>query len=123
MELDGEAWAQWEGALVKITVVLPAYNEEQDLPPLLDRIGWALGNTKNAFQILVVDDGSTDRTAAVAEAAAEKLPIRLLKHSRNKGLGAAIRTGLQEASREDGAVITMDADNSHDPALIPTRQT
>jgi len=106
--------------LVKITVVLPAYNEEKDLPPLLERIGWALGNTRSVFQILVVDDGSTDGTAKAVQAAAAKLPIRLVKHPRNMGLGAAIRTGLQEASREDGAVVTMDADNSHDPALIPS---
>ena len=108
-----------KGCLVKITVVLPAYNEERDLPPLLERIGWALGNTRSVFQILVVDDGSTDGTAEAVEAAAAKLPVRLLRHPRNMGLGAAIRTGLQAAGKEAGAVITMDADNSHDPALIP----
>ena len=104
---------------MNITVVLPAYNEEQDLPPLLERIGNALTAAQCSYRILVVDDGSCDRTVEVVQDAQRKLPITLVRHPRNMGLGAAIRTGLSEAAKDDGVVITMDADNSQDPALIP----
>lgn len=104
---------------MKITVVLPAYNEERDLPPLLDRIGNSMSSAGVSYDILVVDDGSTDGTADIALRAAERWPVKLIQHSSNKGLGAAIRTGLTAASQLDGAVVTMDADNTQDPALIP----
>lgn len=105
---------------MKLTVVLPAYNEEKDLPPLLQHLGTVLSAATYDFRILVVDDGSSDATADVTRQAAAVFPITLLQHPQNMGLGAAIRTGLQAATEEEGVVITMDADNSHDPALIPT---
>lgn len=103
---------------MKVTVMLPAYNEADDLPPLLERVGKALSGRVD-YRILVVDDGSSDGTVAAAERAAGFLPIELVRHPRNMGLGAAMRTGLRAASKGEGVVVTMDADNSHDPALIP----
>jgi dolichol-phosphate mannosyltransferase len=103
---------------LNITIVLPAYNEADDLPPLLERMGEALA-AEPAWRVLVVDDGSTDATADRVLAAAARLPVELIRHPRNRGLGAAIRTGLRSAARADGAVVTLDADNTHDPALIP----
>lgn len=102
---------------MKITVVLPAFNEEKDLPGLLLKIrdalqGWA------EYQVLIVDDGSVDRTAEIARTAAMHMPILLIQHPHNLGLGAAIRTGLKTAATLGGAVVTLDADNSQDPALI-----
>lgn len=104
---------------MRITIVLPAYNEERDLPPLLERTVAALSPAGCEYRILVVDDGSSDRTADIVSDASASSPVVLVRHPRNMGLGAAIRTGLLEASREDGVVITMDADNSQDPSLIP----
>ena len=104
---------------MKITVVLPAYNEECDLPPLLERIGGSLSAAGCDYAILVVDDGSTDRTAELAREAATRWPVSLLQHPENRGLGAAVLSGLQAAMKTDGIVITMDADNSHDPSVIP----
>jgi dolichol-phosphate mannosyltransferase len=104
---------------MNVTVVLPAFNEERDLPPLLDRIGNSMSSAGVSYSILVVDDGSTDGTADIALRAAARWPVELIKHSTNRGLGAAIRTGLTAASQLDGAVVTMDADNTQDPALIP----
>jgi dolichol-phosphate mannosyltransferase len=104
---------------MKLTVVLPAYNEERDLPPLLDRIGQSLSASELDYTILVVDDGSTDRTAELTRDAAKRWPVSLLQHPKNKGLGAAVLSGLQAAMKTDGIVITMDADNSHDPSVIP----
>ncbi len=68
----------------------------------------------------MVDDGSQDGTADAVRAAARDLPITLIQHPRNLGLGSAIRTGLKAVAQGEGVVITMDADNSHDPELIHT---
>lgn len=105
---------------MKITVVLPAYNEEHDLPPLLKRIGESLSAAECDYSILVVDDGSTDRTAEITREAANRWPVSLLQHPENRGLGSAVLSGLQAAMKTDGVVVTMDADNSHDPSVIPS---
>ena len=101
-----------------LTIVLPAFNEAANLGDLLVRIGDAVGAAR-PFRILVVDDGSTDGTSAVAGRAAGSLPIRVLSHPVNRGYGRALRTGLTEAVRSGGTVVTLDADESHDPGLIP----
>jgi dolichol-phosphate mannosyltransferase len=103
----------------RLTVVLPAYNEEAKLRELVDRLVAAFGELPLDCEIFVVDDGSTDRTAAVAEELSRTAPIRLIRHPKNRGLGAAIRTGLTAAAAEADLVVTMDADNTQDPALIP----
>jgi len=102
---------------LKVTLLLPAYNEAEDLPPLLERAGAALEGRAD-YRILVVDDGSQDGTADAVSEAAKRLPITLVQHPRNMGLGAAMRTGLKAAAQGEGVVVTMDADNSHDPELI-----
>lgn len=111
-----------------VSVVLPAYNEEACLEPLARRIGTVLASHEArdssgfgeglAWEIIVVDDGSTDATAALARKLARDLPLRLIQHTVNRGLGAAMRTGLKAAA-DSTAVITLDADNTQDPALMP----
>ena len=101
----------------KITVMMPAYNEEKDLPGLLDRIQNAMDKWAN-YQILVIDDGSHDRTAQIVNEAATRMPAKLIQHPQNMGLGAAMRTGLKAAAQNSDVVITLDADNSQDPMLI-----
>ncbi len=101
----------------KITVMLPAYNEEKDLPVLLNRIQQALSEWAN-YRILVVDDGSKDQTAQIVRDAGTRMPIVLIQHPQNMGLGAAMRTGLKAASLDSDIVVTLDADNSQDPELI-----
>ena len=82
------------------TIVLPAFNEEEALPVVVDDIRSVLGPDAD---ILVVDDGSSDGTADVAR----KLGCSVEAHSLNRGKGAAIRTGVAAASGE--IVIVMDA--------------
>jgi dolichol-phosphate mannosyltransferase len=101
-----------------IAVVLPAYNEEKDLPQLLQRLDSSLQKLSRPFHIVVVDDGSADCTAEIATEAARTMPVHLVRHPQNQGLGRAIQTGLTEARKFGGIVVTMDADNSHDPAYI-----
>ena len=101
----------------KITIMMPAYNEEKDLPGLLDRIKNAMSDWAN-YQILIVDDGSHDKTAQIVRDAAARMPAKLIQHPQNMGLGAAMRTGLKVAAQESDVVVTLDADNSQDPLLI-----
>ena len=104
--------------------VLPAYNEERSLPPLLERhvaLGSALRGRGAELRVLVVDDGSRDRTPAVATAFQDRLALDVVSHGVNRGLGAALRTGLNAGlsrAADGDAVGTMDADDTHDPALF-----
>jgi glycosyltransferase involved in cell wall biosynthesis len=92
-----------------LCVVIPAYNAAETLPLLLQSL-LDLGG-----QILVVDDGSTDGTGAMVESLGEK-SVSVLKHSRNLGKGAALRTGLTWADRNGYAVAaTLDSDLQHSP--------
>lgn len=102
-------------------VVLPAYNEERSLPPLLDRIAEAMFEADASYRIVVVDDGSSDSTARIAEEYARNIPLVLERHPVNLGLGMTIRDGLLKAiemADPRDVIITMDADNSHNPELI-----
>lgn len=101
-------------------ILLPAFNEETALPRLLPRIDRVLAG--EAYRVVVIDDGSADATTERALAAAREYPVTLLRHAVNRGLGAALATGLAFCLAEGGtgdAVVVMDCDDTHDPALIP----
>jgi dolichol-phosphate mannosyltransferase len=102
-------------------IMLPAYNEEADIQTLLERIRAALVDLQINYQILVVNDGSRDRTLEILHELEADLPLEILDHGENKGLGQAMLTGLKRAAwlvKDEDVVITMDADNTHDPHLI-----
>lgn len=101
--------------------MLPAFNEEQDLPPLLSRIEDSMVEADLAYQIVIVDDGSTDSTLRIIEEASKRLPIHVEVHEKNQGLGATIRDGLLKAcelAAPKDILVTLDADNSHTPELV-----
>lgn len=103
-----------------VWIVLPAFNEAAGLPPLLEAIERAAGSP--AWHTVVVDDGSTDGTGAITRGFAGRLPLTVLAHAANRGLAAAMRTGLEHAcdrAAADAVIVTMDADNTHSPAQIP----
>jgi dolichol-phosphate mannosyltransferase len=106
-----------------ITVVLPAYNEEEALPPLLAEIERVRDAELPDLRAIVVDDGSTDATPYIVRAWAEERPWgRLVQHGQNRGLSQAIQTGFEAAladSEGGDAIVTMDADNTQPPATIP----
>ena len=105
----------------KVLVVLPAFNEAATIERLLDRIDEALDEASIAYQVILVDDGSRDRTLEIVQACAARMPIRVVHHEGNRGLGATIRDGLITAAEHAHArdiIVTMDADDTHTPGLI-----
>jgi glycosyltransferase involved in cell wall biosynthesis len=91
-----------------ITVILPAYNEEVSIGSIV------LLARRYADRVIVVDDGSSDRTVEVAANAGAEVVV----HSLNKGKGVALRTGFEAAEGAD-VIVTMDSDGQHNPADIP----
>lgn len=120
-EVDAREKPPWRVARMKAIVVLPAFNEEGNLGALLEAIDENMHDDGLPYEVVVVDDGSIDGTVHVAEDHMQHMPIRVVEHGDNKGLGAAIRTGLQVAlltCMDNDIVVVMDADNTQTPGLI-----
>ncbi|PRY34690.1 dolichol-phosphate mannosyltransferase [Spirosoma oryzae] len=101
-----------------ISVVVPAYNEEENLPVLVHRLMTVL-EPYESYEILIVDDGSSDQTRHVLRQLSRAYPVvRFLSFSRNFGHQMALRAGYDHARGD--AVICLDADLQHPPELIPT---
>ncbi len=98
-----------------LSLVIPAYNEERRIENFIKNV--IDFKKRNSFlkEILVVNDGSTDKTEDILKK--YQNDIRILKHQKNRGKGAAIRTGILSANEEN--IIFMDADNSTNPVQIP----
>lgn len=91
-----------------VSILIPAFNEA----PAIARVLAELRSARPEDEILVIDDGSTDGTGALAREAG----ARILTHSNNRGYGAALKTGIQNASHE--TVVFFDGDGQHDPQNI-----
>ena len=101
-----------------ISVVVPLYNEEESLPELVAWIGRVAQNNKLSYEIIMVDDGSSDNSWAVVEQLKERYPaIKGIRFARNYGKSAALYCGFAEAEGE--VVFTMDADLQDSPDEIP----
>jgi len=106
-----------------IYVLLPAYNEEHALVPLAEKIDRVMKQIATPYRILVVNDGSADRTAEIVEDLKRNYAIDLITHKYNRGLGETIRDGLEyiaEVAAPGDIVVRMDCDDTHDPAYIPS---
>lgn len=107
----------------KLYIVLPAYNEEGNLPSLFQRIINTMQHTPvNSYEVVIVNDGSKDKTLEIAHEWAKKMPMNVVNHPVNKGLGQTIRDGLftaSQAANEQDIVIALDADDTQPPELIP----
>ncbi|WP_426959142.1 glycosyltransferase family 2 protein [Muricoccus radiodurans] len=98
-----------------ISVVVPVRNEAPNIGPLVAEIGAALAGVPH--EVVYVDDGSTDGTAAAVREAGASAPVRLLRHAASCGQSAAIVTGIRAARAP--WIATLDGDGQNDPADIP----
>jgi glycosyltransferase involved in cell wall biosynthesis len=100
-----------------LSVVIPAFNEAANIAGTLGHLTRALVGLDLDAEILVVDDGSTDGTSALALTAAERLPgVRLLSHRANRGFGAAYRTGVEAAAGD--YIVMVHGDNAWDAETL-----
>lgn len=104
---------QHQATAPDVSIVLPAYNEQEAIGPVIAGIRAAMDPTGRLYEILVVDDCSTDATAERAREAG----ARVVRHGQNSGSGASRRTGTVEARGE--IIVMLDADGTYDAATIP----
>jgi glycosyltransferase involved in cell wall biosynthesis len=124
-ERAAEGPSAWSGAAprpvmpgVAVSVVIPVYDEADNLPELVESVGRALLPGTRAFELLLIDDGSTDATRRVlAELAARHHWLRPLLLIRNYGQSTALQAGFDHAA--GALVVTLDGDLQNDPAEIP----
>lgn len=101
-----------------ISVILPVYHEEESIESCLNALVKVLEDVSLDYEIIAVDDGSTDRSLTVLRGLQEQYDrLRVARHLRNRGYGAALRTGVRLARGE--IVVFMDADGQHVPEEIP----
>jgi glycosyltransferase involved in cell wall biosynthesis len=107
-------WDILEKNHVKVSVIVPAYNEEKNIPEILKMLV-EVAKDLPSIEIIVIDDGSTDGTVNQVERFSSD--IKLVKHTKNIGKGAALVTGFAEASGD--VVVVQDADLEYSPYDIP----
>jgi len=96
-----------------LSIIIPAYNEEEGISSVLDETIKIMEQTSINYEIIVVNDGSTDETAKIAG----NKPVRLINHPINKGYGAALKTGIRKAKYP--LICITDADGTYSPQYIP----
>lgn len=94
-----------------LSIIIPAYNEVEAIGDLLNSMIDC--NLHHQYELIVVDDGSTDGTASIVQ----KYPVKLIKHTINLGYGAALKTGIRKARGHK--LIMLDSDGQHNPQYIP----
>ncbi len=100
-----------------VSIVVPVRNEAGNIAPLVDEIAAALGKGPS-FEIIYVNDGSTDRTESeLTELMASRPWLRQIKHQTSCGQSAAVASGVRHA--RSGIIVTLDGDGQNDPAFIP----
>jgi glycosyltransferase involved in cell wall biosynthesis len=99
---------------VKISVIIPAFNEEKTVEEIIRRVK----ATGLIHEIIIVNDGSWDRTPEILQKYANQVGIRVFTHETNRGKGAAVRTGIQNAAGD--VILIQDADLEYDPRDYPS---
>ncbi len=98
-----------------ISIVVPTYNEAATIPTLAARLASAMQG--RPWELVVVDDGSPDGTADIAERLAPAIPVRVVRRAGKLGLATAVMAGF--AAAQGDTLVVMDADLSHPPEVVP----
>jgi len=106
---------------IELTVIVPTYNERDNIPVLLERIDKALSSHGIKYEVIIVDDNSPDGTADVAEKLSSKYPVRVLRRPGKLGLSSAVLDGIKLAKSK--VIAVMDADLQHPPEVLPKLYT
>lgn len=104
-----------------IFIVLPIFNEAKSLAKLLEKIKIEMEKNNFKYKILAINDGSADETSSILESFKKKMPLIILAHKFNRGLGESVRDGFEkiaEISHPDDIIIRMDGDDTHEPSYI-----
>ncbi len=96
-----------------VSIIIPAYNEEDSIAEVLEQIDQVMESSENDYEIIVVDDGSTDDTTEVLK----NLTVKVIRHPHNKGYGASLKTGIRNAAGD--IIVITDADGTYPPEEIP----
>lgn len=96
-----------------ISIIIPAFNEEEAIARDIDTVKEAMAGSGYEYEVIVVDDGSTDRTADISKGR----EVILIQHRHNRGTGAAVMTGIKHAKGE--IMVITDADNTYPNQDIP----
>lgn len=102
-------------------ILLPAYNEEEGLEKLLDRIHRIARTFSIQYKLIIVNDGSIDHTAAVIESYSKIMPIEFINFSKNHGITEVFRTAFKrvcDIGQDEDICITMDSDNTQNPYVM-----
>jgi glycosyltransferase involved in cell wall biosynthesis len=111
-------WLGPDDPTVDISVVIPLYNEEESVEPLVAQLTAALAGMGRSYEIIIVDDGSTDRSFDILHTLHQRDPrLRVIRFRRNFGQTPAFAAGF--AASRGQIVVTLDADLQNDPADIP----
>ncbi|MFN0207756.1 MAG: glycosyltransferase family 2 protein [Planctomycetota bacterium] len=102
-----------------LTVVVPAFNEERGIRGVIGELRAVAANVSYPFEIIIVDDGSTDKTAAEIELAKREpgAPVRVIRNDKNSGYGFSLKKGIREASNQ--TVVITDGDGTYPNEKIP----
>ena len=103
--------------LVDVSIIVPTFQEAQNLPGLLDRIEAAVDGAKHSAEIIIVDDNSCDGTVEYCESLVMSIPVKLIVRTEERGLSSAVIAGMDRAHGR--CLLVMDADLSHPPERIP----
>lgn len=103
---------------MKVTVLVPCWNEADGLASLFARLRPLMKGREHKWEVVAINDGSHDQTGALLDAEAARVPwMRVVHHQRNRGLGAALRTGFAAARGE--IICTIDSDCTYPPERLP----
>ncbi len=101
---------------MKVSIVIPTYNEAKNLPLLAEEIFSVVDRARFDIELIIVDDNSPDGTGSVADDLSKRYPMQVIHRTGKLGLGSAVREGFTRSSRD--IIGVMDADLSHDPSII-----